>query len=81
MAAGGRRKGGVRRGPESASLRRRHVKQAGVLGGPEWRERRMKERSFVDPCANYARFGGHFTQKIRLLVQILYTLRVRKIIE
>ena len=45
-------------GPESAGLRLRHVKQGRSTRGSEWRERRMKERSFLDsesltraPCA------------------------------
>jgi hypothetical protein len=52
-------------GPESAGLRLRHVKQGRrARGGPEWRERRMRERSFLDsespkraPCAK-AKLGS-----------------------
>ena len=47
VADGGRRKGRVGRGPESAGLRLRHVKQGRSARGPEWRERGMKERSFM----------------------------------
>ena len=54
----GRRKGRMGGRPESAGLRLCHVKQGRSARGSEWRERRMKERSFLDsespkraPCA------------------------------
>ena len=48
----------MEKGLESAGLRLRHVRQGRNAKGPEWRERRIKGRLFLDsespkraPCA------------------------------
>jgi hypothetical protein len=48
VADGGRWKEQVGEGLESAGLRLRHVKQGRNAKGPEWRERRIKGRLFLD---------------------------------